>query len=479
MPYSSTGITVKEMARQLGLSVRAVSQALRADQQGTTRVAPKTAERVLLLAEQQGYRLNSRARALRTRRFRQAGILVRYDFENMRPPVFETPVVFGLCDYLNTQGWHLVIIQDHGSGAKEGVPHYVREHSLDGLILCSQGNEADEQRAAELLECGIPHIWCHHLGPENAVGIRDDLGAELAAQHLVDLGHRRVVFVGTSTGHRSLIERRQGYRRVMEASGLKPTFWTLDELPAASPQKGRDARSQSIVNGLIRGHRPTAVVCYSDIEALKVMTALHTVGIAVPEGVSVVGYNDMPFVDLAYPALTTVRSDGYALGRAAGEIAAGAFADSAAAPEVPRACSSTSRPQFDGPATAATSKKGRGGPFPEGRPLRRTADVTTLSRRRRASRRAGGRTPGARAGCQAVQGARVFPIPERRRTHSPRRRATGATRRREALPPRAGCSRTPFPDTSFKRLSLKCMCRTSGPIFPHVSAGASPALRQV
>ena len=320
MPSPFTGITVKEMARQLGLSVRAVSQALRADRQGTTRVAPKTAERVLLLAAQQGYRLNSSARALRTRRFRQAGILIQYDFENMRPPVFETPVVFGLCDHLNAQGWHLVIIQDHGSSAKADVPRYVREHSLDGLILCSQGQAVDAQRATELLECGIPHIWCNHLGPENAVGIRDGFGAELATRHLVDLGHRRIVFVGISTGHRSLIERQQGYRYVMETRGLKPTFWTLIEVASANPQERRAARSQSIVDEWIRRRRPTAIVCYSDIEALKVIAALQAVGIAIPGDVSVVGYNDMPFVDLAYPALTTIRSDGYAMGRAAGEM---------------------------------------------------------------------------------------------------------------------------------------------------------------
>ena len=223
MGSPTPGITLKEMARRLGLTPRAVSQALRSDGRGTTRVAPKTVARVRALAEQGGYRLNTSARALRTRHFRQAGILVRYNFEN-RTFMAEIPGIFGLGDYLNTQGRHLIVVQDSDSSSGQGVPHYVREHSLDGLVLVSHGHEADEKRVSELVDCGVPYIRFNKNAPTTAVGIMDHVGAELATQHLIELGHRKIVFLGTST-HGSFIQRESGYNKVMNSYGLEAITW--------------------------------------------------------------------------------------------------------------------------------------------------------------------------------------------------------------------------------------------------------------
>jgi LacI family transcriptional regulator len=325
MAISSSGITLKEMAEHLGITPRAVSQALRNDGGGTTRVAPETVARVRALAEQRGYRLNTSARALRTRRFRQAGILVQYDFENMKPPLVETPAIFGLGDYLNKQGWHLIIVQDDGLRSGQGTPHYVREHSLDGLVLCSQGDKADDERAAELLDCGVPYIWYNKNAPTNAVGFQDVIGAELATQHMVELGHRRIVFVGSNATHGSLIEREQGYGNVMKAYGLEPVIWLFKgnwtlETDYQERLARRSARVREIIDDLMPHHQPTAIVCASDFEALIVNRALLTAGYAIPGDISVIGYNDLPLVDIVYPPLTTIRADFYGLGRMAGEM---------------------------------------------------------------------------------------------------------------------------------------------------------------
>ena len=323
MTGSSSGITLKEMAQRLGLTPRAVSQALRQDANGTTRVAKKTVARVRALADQGGYRLNTSARALRTRRFRQVGILVEYDFENRLPPMVETPAIFGMGDYLNTQGWHLVILQDNDSGSDKGPPSYVREHSLDGLVLCSHGLKKDEPRALELRDSSVPYIWFNNNTPTNAVGIQDIIGAELATRHLVELGHRRIIFVGGSSQHCSLLEREEGYRNVMKSFGLEPIVWkheVVREKKYEDRMISREDWNRRIIDDMMPKHRPTAIVCYSDIEAINLTRILRSVGLSIPGDVSVVGYNDVPFVDIADPPLTTMRADFYLLGRMAGEM---------------------------------------------------------------------------------------------------------------------------------------------------------------
>lgn len=325
MAINFPGITLKEMAEHLGITPRAVSQALRSDRGGTTRVAPETVARVRALAEERGYRLNTSARALRTRRFRQAGILVQYNYENMKPPLVETPAIFGLGDYLNKQGWHLIILQDNGVRTGQGTPQYVREHSLDGLVLCSLGRKADEQRTSELLDCGVPYIWCNKNVPLNAVGFQDEIGAELATQHVVELGHRRIVFVETITTHGSLVERERGYRNVMKTYGLEPIIWQFKVTWTAETDyqerlARRSARLREVIDNLMPKHQPTALVCASDFEALTVNRALLMAGYAIPKDVSVIGYNDLPLVEVAYPPLTTIHADFYRLGRMAGEM---------------------------------------------------------------------------------------------------------------------------------------------------------------
>jgi LacI family transcriptional regulator len=364
MAITSSGITLKEMAEQLGLSSRAVSQALRTDEGGTTRVAPETAARVRALAEQRGYRLNTSARALRTRRFRQAGILVQYDFENMKPPFVEIPAIFGLGDCLNKKGLHLIIVQDNGLRSEHGTPEYIREHSLDGLVLCSHGHEADAQRASELLDCGVPYIWYNKNAPVNAVGIQDDLGAELATQHLVELGHRHIVFVGSVTTHDSLAERERGYRNVMKSYGLEPVTWSFknawtSETHYQERLARRSAHLREVIDDLMPNHRPTGIVCSSDFEALTVNRALLAAGFSIPGDVSVIGYNDLPLVDLTFPPLTTIRADFYLLGRMAGEMLLELLQESRADVKSRHICPQLIVRNSTGPVRQSRQEKGR------------------------------------------------------------------------------------------------------------------------
>jgi len=318
-------ISLKQIANQLGISPRAVSQALRSDGKGTTRVAADTIERVRAAAREGGYRMNTSARALRTNRFRQAGFLIRYDFRDTRPPVVEAPALFGMGERLNACGWHLIVVQGNSDVTGNGAPVFVREHSLDGVVIASTNPEEDERHMNEMNEAGVPYVWFNSDRPVNAVGILDEVGAELATQHLIELQHKRIVFVASHGLHYSAAARERGYTRVMKSYGLEPIIW--DCSLNTQGESGYDQRMairsyflRMVIEELLPRHKPTAIVCVTDTEAILVCRALHTAGIDIPGDISVVGYNDLPSVDIAYPPLTTVHADFYTLGSMAAEM---------------------------------------------------------------------------------------------------------------------------------------------------------------
>src|SRR5262249_39710020 len=154
---------------------------------------------------------------------------------------------------------------------------------------------ADEKRASELLDCGVPYIWYNKNAPVNSVGFLDETGGEVATQHLVELGHRRIVFVTAGSAHGSTLGRERGYRNVMKDYGIEPVTWTFKgtwtvETDYQERLARRSARLREVIDDLMPNHQPTAIVCVSDFEALTVNRALLNAGYSIPRDVSVVGY---------------------------------------------------------------------------------------------------------------------------------------------------------------------------------------------
>ena len=144
------------------------------------------------------------------------------------------------------------------------------------------------------------------------VVVDDVFGGELATRHLLDLGHRRIAFMGDKPADRfrfdSTRDRTKGYEQALEAVGLTPR----PEWVREGTQNRHVARS--IAEDLLtHGERPTAVFAASDIQALGVLEAARSLGIAVPSELSVVGFDDIEIA--SYANLTTVRQPLFDSGR--------------------------------------------------------------------------------------------------------------------------------------------------------------------
>ena len=167
----------------------------------------------------------------------------------------------------------------------------------------------------------------------SSVNIDDRRGAQLAAQHVVDLGHRNIAVVTSNVagpvgliddpttleGGHTIRQRMAGWLEVLSAAGIDPTVVQVRDYGANA---GDDAAE--LLFGL--PDRPTAVLCFSDATAYGVVRAASRLGVSVPDDLSVVGFDDVPLASRMTPPLTTIRQDGAAKGRAAAAMLVAAIA---------------------------------------------------------------------------------------------------------------------------------------------------------
>jgi DNA-binding LacI/PurR family transcriptional regulator len=206
------------------------------------------------------------------------------------------------------------------------LPRYLREHFLDGLVVSATSEKRNEVLEEDFARYSIPSIFMNAVGEYNCISMDDHLGACRATRHLIELGHRSIMFAATASDHYSMVEREKGYRETLKAEGLEASVYVLEEGSREEKQvyerrlESNAAAGRQFLDHAYFKQRPTAVFCYDDRVALILMRALHDAGIDVPGEVSIVGFNDMPFMDMLPVPLTTVRADFHAMGCLAGHL---------------------------------------------------------------------------------------------------------------------------------------------------------------
>jgi DNA-binding LacI/PurR family transcriptional regulator len=179
---------------------------------------------------------------------------------------------------------------------------------MDGVLvyIC----EPESRDLAALDRRGLPQVAVDQNRRDGVPGVNvdDRGGARAAAQHLVDLGHRRVgiLTLEVTSGDPALNypsrERMLGWRGPLDGAGIEPTIRTVGYRPAGDAQ----ARAVELLSA---ADRPTAILCFSDAFALGAIRAAESLGLRVPEDVSVVGFDDSPLAATCRPPLTTVHQE--------------------------------------------------------------------------------------------------------------------------------------------------------------------------
>jgi DNA-binding LacI/PurR family transcriptional regulator len=298
--------SMAQVAERAGVSHQTVSRVLN----DASLVREETRLRVLAAIEELGYRRNFAARVLATNRTRRIGMVTAH--LALHGP---SMIALAVQEAGHSEGYDVSIV---------GLPEFSLE-SLQGAVdrLCDQGAEAivvavAHREAAEMthaLHLQIPIVTVQGVTPGEPLtaGIDQEAGAMLAAEHLLDLGHRHVAHVSGPADWTEAEQRRVGWRRAHHLRSRLPG----PELEGDwSPESGYRA-------GLLIADDPevTAVFAGNDSMALGLLRALHERGRRVPEDVSVVGFDDIPEAAYFWPGLTTVYQDFAELGRRALSLA--------------------------------------------------------------------------------------------------------------------------------------------------------------
>ncbi|GAC1450854.1 MAG: LacI family DNA-binding transcriptional regulator [Pseudarthrobacter sp.] len=291
---------MKDVAKLAGVSHQTVSRVLN----GHPNVSAKARERVEAAISELGYRRNSIARTLVTRRSQTIGVLAS-DLSQYGP----ARTLLGLEQAARAAGYFVSIAtlrEITVDSVSDALEHF-RDQGVDGIIVIVPHPGILE--ALDALQPGVPVVAATSDSRRHSPGAAVDqrMGARMAVQHLIDLGHTRIGHVSGPMEWFDAAERVEGWREALADAGLAPGLLLHGDWSADS----------GYVAGSSLGPTPevTAMFVANDQMALGLLRALHEQQLVIPRDVSVVGYDDQPEAGHFYPPLTTVRQDFEELGR--------------------------------------------------------------------------------------------------------------------------------------------------------------------
>jgi LacI family transcriptional regulator len=299
-------VTIEDVARAAGVSRQTVSRAI--NDRGE--ISPQTRARVLRIAEEMDYHPSGIARGLATHRTHTLGLVI----PDVANPFF-SDVARGAEHVAYAAGYNVFLCNTDEAPQREWtVLQSLEEKRVDGIVLCSSRLNNGKLRTVVARHPAVVLVN-RRLGPmdrDNGVGVvmLDDVtGGRIAAQHLLDSGHRAVGFLAGPPASHSGRQRAQGHRAALAAADLPyEPAWTIP-CPADVDGGHRAARD------LLTAHPElTALFCYNDLVAVGALQACTALGRRVPDDLAVVGFDDILLAALVTPALTTCRVPRYELG---------------------------------------------------------------------------------------------------------------------------------------------------------------------
>jgi LacI family transcriptional regulator len=307
-------VSIKDVAARAGVSLGTVSNVLNRP----TAVRPTTRARVEAAIAELGFVPNGSARQLAAGRSRTIAYLV---LDSSNP--FFNDVARGIEEVAKAEHLALFICNsDQDAEREDQYLEQLAELRVRGVLITAM--DYSNPRLKGLREQGVPVVLVDRAPdtPEDwcTVGVDDVAGGELAISHLIEAGHRRLGLVGGPANIPQVADRHTGALAAMSDAGLDPHDLVWIQTDALTIADGRRAGERLL--GLPKGRRPTGVFCANDLLALGLLQHLSQHGVRVPEGVAIVGYDDIEYAAGAAVPLTSVAQPRLLLGRTAARLLA-------------------------------------------------------------------------------------------------------------------------------------------------------------
>jgi DNA-binding LacI/PurR family transcriptional regulator len=301
-------VTLTDVAQVAGVSIATASRVL---SQSEHPVNIRTRQRILQVADELGYRPNLIARSLRLERTYTLGVVI----ENVAE-FFSSLILRGILDYFASSTYSIIILNtDYDEETEiEAIKHLIRR-SAEGVIFIDTALHSVQKMDSSQT---IPSVFVnrrYQVSEEHCIITDNRMNARIATEHLVNLGHLRIAYIGGPAGWEATTERHTGYCDILSQYSLPylPNLVSEGDWQLASGY-------QATQRFLRLNDPPTAIFATNDKMAMGAIYAVQDAGKKVPEDVAVVGFDNRTFTDLIRPAMTTVSLPGYEMGKTAAKM---------------------------------------------------------------------------------------------------------------------------------------------------------------
>lgn len=304
-------VTQKQIAEHAGVSQTVVSLALNNSYE--IALNDETRQRVLDVARELGYVPQAAATALVSGRSNNIGlILIQPHYQVFRDP-FIPNIITGMSSIVRTRGYRLLVEHIDNLDQLITIPNLLKGGEVDGLVLSTF--DGLESTISPLIEDGYPIIFLDIPAEGHyAATIDHEYGVNLAAEHLLNCGHRHVAMIPFSPPNPHTLRRVVAFKAAFASAGV-PIDEDNVRFGNYDPESGYEAMKAILQNRPL----PTAVFGMNDLMAIGAMRAIHEAGLKIPDDIAVIGYDDMRFAAFTHPTLTTIRAPEVEQGQAAGE----------------------------------------------------------------------------------------------------------------------------------------------------------------
>lgn len=300
-------VSMKDIARHCGVSVATVSKALN----GQPDIGEETRGRICAVAQEMGYMTNSAARALKTNRTYNLGVLFADERRSGLTHEYFSAVLESFKMEAENHGYDITFLNHNLGGRTTGYLQHCLYRGMDGVIIACV--DFNEPRVRELVDSGIPLVTIDHVFNNRLAVISDNArGVEELVHYVYRKGHRKIAFLH---GERTTVtqNRLTGFNRACEELGLEIPKEYIRECIYHDP----DRCGQATRELLALEDRPTCILFPDDYSYIGGMNVLNEAGLKIPKDISAVGYDGIHLAKVL--GLTTYSQPSRELGRTAAE----------------------------------------------------------------------------------------------------------------------------------------------------------------
>ena len=296
--------SLKDLARELGVSIATVSRALRSSPE----IGKDMQQRVKDLAKKLNYRPNPFAQSLRKEAPKVIGVVV----PNLVTHYYAA-VLDGIEAEARRSGYSVISANSHESFEDEAmaVDNFLGLH-VEGIIACLAQNTKDYAHFETIAEMGVPLVFFGRTcltDRFSSVTANGDEAAYKATQHLIETGSRRIAFIGGPNHIDMVCRRKHGY---LEA--LRDNKIAIDRNLVVCDKIDYQVALQNTMELLESDHRPDAIVAFNDIITFAAFTAIKNCGLGIPKDVALIGFTDDVHADYVTPRLSAIEDQSHQMG---------------------------------------------------------------------------------------------------------------------------------------------------------------------